>query len=40
MRIILDGNLPRDLGRLLLDHSVQTIHEPDVQPGEVVIIGA
>src|SRR5690349_16527795 len=27
MRIILDGNLPRDLGRLLSNHSVQTIHE-------------
>ena len=27
MRIILDGNLPRGLGRMLTGHSVQTIHE-------------
>jgi predicted nuclease of predicted toxin-antitoxin system len=27
MRIILDGNLPRGLGSLLANHSVQTIHE-------------
>jgi predicted nuclease of predicted toxin-antitoxin system len=27
MRIILDGNLPRGLARMLTGHSVQTIHE-------------